>query len=155
MAKFLVVDVPECTRVEDVLRDVARDIERKNRPTVHTTCRCETRREWRPEPTFAPTPRGEKRFGAEFAIDEPRWEDYSWDKKWQWKSDHDAYDNFVSAGNDCVARQMARPEGVVAHRCNAVRKRIEDGPAIGLDLIGETHGDGEWRTRCVCEDFWY
>jgi len=89
------------------------------------------------------------RFGAEFAVDEPRCEDY--DKRWQFESDHEAFDRFVEAGEDCVARGLARPEGVTAHRCNAVRKKLNEAPPmrdeLPSELIGETHW---WETF---EDF--
>ena len=89
------------------------------------------------------------RFGAEFAVDEPRCENY--DKRWQFESDHAAFDRFVEAGEDCVARGLARPEGVTAHRCNAIRKRLNEAPPmrdeLPSELIGETHW---WETF---EDF--
>lgn len=85
------------------------------------------------------------RFGAEFAVDEPRCENY--DKRWQFESDHAAFDRFVEAGEDCVARGLARPEGVTAHRCNAIRKPLCCPPPMDKELIGETHW---WETF---EDF--
>ena len=85
------------------------------------------------------------RFGAEFAVDEPRCENY--DKRWQFESDHAAFDRFVEAGEDCVARGLARPEGVTAHRCNAIRKPLGCPPPMDKELIGETHW---WETF---EDF--
>ena len=85
------------------------------------------------------------RFGAEFAIDEPRRSDY--DNREDFEYDHQLFDEFVSAGEDCVERGLARPEGVTAHRCNAVRKKLNEAPPMGLDLIGETDWwdeDFEW-----------
>lgn len=76
------------------------------------------------------------RFGAEFAIDEPRRSDY--DNFEDFEYDHQLFDEFVSAGEDCVERGLARPEGVTAHRCNAVRKKLNEAPPMNLDLIGET-----------------
>lgn len=76
------------------------------------------------------------RFGAEFAIDEPRRSDY--DNREDFEYDHQLFDEFVSAGEDCVERGLARPEGVTAHRCNAVRKKLNEAPPMNLDLIGET-----------------
>ena len=76
------------------------------------------------------------RFGAEFAIDEPRRSDY--DDREEFEYDHMLYDEFVSAGEDCVARGLARPEGVEAHRCNAIRKHLDEAPPMNIDLIGET-----------------
>jgi len=77
------------------------------------------------------------KFGAEFAVDEPRREDYRCRSKFE--SDHKAYDTFVTAGEDCVARGLARPEGVTAHKCNGIRKPIGCPPPMNLDLIGESH----------------
>ena len=76
------------------------------------------------------------RFGAEFAIDEPRRSDY--DNREDFEYDHQLFDEFVSAGEDCVERGLARPEGVTAHRCNAIRKKLNEAPPMGVDLIGET-----------------
>ena len=78
-----------------------------------------------------------KRFGAEFAIDEPRCEDY--DCRWEFEDDHKAFDKFVEAGEDCVERGLARPEGVTAHRCEAIRQPLGCPPPFGKELIGETH----------------
>jgi hypothetical protein len=85
------------------------------------------------------------RFGAEFAIDEPRRSDY--DNREDFEYDHQLYDEFVSAGEDCVERGLARPEGVTPHRCNAIRKKLNEAPPMNLDLIGETDWwdeDFEW-----------
>ena len=81
------------------------------------------------------------RFGAEFAVDEPRCEDY--DCRWEFEDDHEAFDRFVEAGEDCVERGLARPEGVVAHRCNAIKKPIGCPPPMNKEFIGETHW---WET---------
>lgn len=85
------------------------------------------------------------RFGAEFAVDEPRRSDY--DNRWEFEDDHKAFDNFVTAGEDCVARGLARPEDVAAHRCNAIRKRLDEAPPMNLDLIGETDwwNEDDWE----------
>ena len=76
------------------------------------------------------------RFGAEFAIDEPRRSDY--DNFEDFEYDHQLFDEFVSAGEDCVERGLARPEGVTSHRCNAVRKKLNEVPPMNLPFIGET-----------------
>ena len=87
------------------------------------------------------------RFGAEFAIDEPRRSDY--DNREDFEYDHQLYDEFVSAGEDCVERGLARPEGVTAHRCNAIRKKLNEAPRMGINLIGETdwwaEDDFDWE----------
>ena len=87
------------------------------------------------------------RFGAEFAIDEPRRSDYG--NREDFEYDHQLYDEFVSAGEDCVERGLARPEGVTAHRCNAIRKKLNEAPPMGINLIGETdwwaEDDFDWE----------
>ena len=85
------------------------------------------------------------RFGYGLEVDEPRCEDY--DCRWEFEDDHAAFDRFVEAGEDCVARGLARPEGVTAHRCNAIRKPLGCPPPMDKELIGETHW---WETF---EDF--
>lgn len=85
-----------------------------------------------------------KVFGAGFHIDEPRIENYAFGDEWKFESDKEAFDRFVDAGEDCVARGLARPDGVTEHRVQAIRKRIQDGPAFphetgGNELIGESH----------------
>lgn len=87
-----------------------------------------------------------KRFGAEFKITEPRCEDY--DERWMFEDDHKAFDKFVEAGEDCIARGLATPEGVTTHRCGAIRKPVNCPPPMrnevpGGELIGETHW---WET---------
>lgn len=85
------------------------------------------------------------RFGFQAPpIDEPRASDY--DCRWEFEDDHEAFDKLVDAAEDCVARGLARPEGVVAHKCNAVRKPIGCPPPMNLDLIGET----DWWTTKPC-----
>jgi len=90
------------------------------------------------------------KFGAEFAIDEPRRSDY--DNREDFEYDHMLYDEFVEAGEDCVARGLARPEGVTAHRCNAIRKQLHEAPPMrdeipGGELIGETDwwDENDWE----------
>lgn len=78
-----------------------------------------------------------KRFGAGFEIDEPRWEDY--DDREEFEDDHAAYDRFVEAGEDCVARGLEKPDGVEIQKVNAIRKRIDEAPPMNIELIGETN----------------
>lgn len=88
------------------------------------------------------------RFGAAFEIDEPRCEDYN--KRWQFESDHAAFDRFVEAGEDCVARGLEKKSSAPIHRCNAIRQRVDQLPPVGIDLIGESHYfDEEWK-----KDWW-
>lgn len=147
-AKILVVNLPFGDSVVDALNDIIDDIE----DAREERCGCEeefiprepTRKPWDCSCTRPLQPWGiagkpadkNLTFGAGFNINEPKAADYS--KRWQFESDHAAYDRFVEAGNDCVARGMAAPEGVTLHKCNAIRKRLEDGPVFGRDLIGET-----------------
>lgn len=100
-----------------------------------------------PEWGIGGTPADENlRFGYQAPpIDEPRCEDY--DCRWEFEDDHEAYDKLVDAAEDCVARGLARPDGVIEHKCNAVRKRLNEAPPMNLPLIGETHW---WETF---EDF--
>ena len=91
-----------------------------------------------PEWGVCGTPANENlRFGAEFAVDEPMCENYT--SRWKFESDHAAFDKFVEAGEDCVKRGLARPEGVKTTRCNAIRQRVDQKPPMGQDFIGETH----------------
>ena len=123
-AKILVAEVPFAASLIDVLDDILRDeavceehdcscfapksrVEREpifEAPTFSeptTTCGC--RPTPRPEWGIAGKPADENKvFGAAYEIDEPRQEDYS--HRWQFESDHEAFDKFVS----CV-----RPGGKV------------------------------------------
>ena len=87
------------------------------------------------------TPSPEVRFGAGFEIDEPRREDYATRK--EFLDDHKAFDNFVDAGEDCVARGLERKPGSPITKVNAIRKKVGDTPPIDVPLIGETHW---WKT---------
>ena len=90
------------------------------------------------------TPANENlRFGYQAPpIDEPRCEDY--DCRWEFEDDHEAYDRLVDAAEDCVARGMARPEGVVEHKCNAIRKPIGCPPPMKDELPSELIGESHW-----------
>lgn len=77
-----------------------------------------------------------KVFGAGFEIDEPIARNYR--HRWQYESDKEAFDRFVNAGEDCVARGMGKKSNAPITKVNAVRRRIFDGPPIGLNLVGET-----------------
>lgn len=76
------------------------------------------------------------RFGAGFEIDEPRRSDYL--SRHKFLEDHKAFDRFVEAGEDCVARGLEKPSHARAIKCKAERRRLEDGPPMNLDLIGES-----------------
>lgn len=76
------------------------------------------------------------RFGAEFAVDEPRKDEFfDWD---DFLEAREAFDDFVTAGEKCVDLGLERPKGVNANRCNATRKPIGTSPVTGKDLIGES-----------------
>lgn len=82
------------------------------------------------------------RFGAEFAVDEPRRRDYV--DRDEFEYDHALYDEFVSAGEDCIERGLGRPSDVTAHRCNAVRKPIGCPPPMKDELPSELIGETDW-----------
>lgn len=165
-AKILVAEVPFAASLIDVLGDILRDeavceehdcscfapksrVERKpifeaprfSEPTTTCGCRHTPINGW----GIAGKPADENKvFGACFKIDEPSIESYAFGDEWKFESDKEAFDRFVDAGEDCVARGLARPEGVTEHRVQAIRKRIQDGPAFphetgGRELIGESH----------------
>lgn len=155
-AKILVVNLPFGDSVVDALNDIIDDIEDARVEKHHDWCGCEDdfedevpprepiHKPWDCSCTRPLQPWGiagkpadkNLRFGADFRIDEPRSSDFS--SRAEFIDAHDAFDKFVTAGEDCVARGMAAPEGVTLHKCNAIRKRLEDGPVFGRDLIGET-----------------
>lgn len=78
-----------------------------------------------------------KIFGAGFEIDEPRSEDY--DERWKFESDHAAFDRFVDAGEDCVARGLEKKSDAPIHKVKAIRKSVFEPPVMGVNLVGETH----------------
>jgi len=89
------------------------------------------------------------RFGYGLEVDEPRCEDY--DCRWEFEDDHAAFDRFVEAGEDCVARGLEKKSNAPITKCNAVRKRLNEAPPmrdeLPSELIGETHWwdeDFEW-----------
>ena len=163
-AKILVAEVPFAASLIDVLDDILRDEavcearkcrDFNSRPTFTstprvsrfeapsfsaptTTCSCRTAP--RPEWGIAGKPADEdKVFGACFEIDEPSIESYAFGDEWKFESDKEAFDRFVDAGEDCIARGMGKKSNAPKHKVNAIRKRIEDGPVFGLDLVGESH----------------
>ena len=95
-----------------------------------------------PEWGIAGTPACDnKRFGAEFKITEPRCEDY--DERWMFEDDHKAFDRFVEAGEDCVARGLAKTSDAPITKCQAVRQPVNCPPPMNKEFIGETHW---WET---------
>jgi hypothetical protein len=77
-----------------------------------------------------------KRFGAGFEIDEPKASDY--DKRWQFESDHAAFDKFVEAGEDCIARGLGKKSDAPITKCQAIRQSVNCPPPMNKQLIGET-----------------
>ena len=108
-----------------------------------------TRRSVRNEctrPTAQPIPRwgvcGEpkedknKVFGVNIRVDEPKRSDYS--SRWAFERDHAKFDNLVDAAEACTWANKSNTAPL--HKVNCIRRRIEDGPVFGLNLVGET----EW-----------
>ena len=151
-AKIFVVELPSMGDVFERLADaLLGDIEAPKCEKKHSHC-CESEKENKFREEFVPAPewtvKGKPadenlRFGAEFAVDEPMCQNY--DERWMFEDDHRAFDRFVEAGEDCVARGLARPDGVTAKRCNAIRQRVDEKPPMGVDLIGET----QWWCDCL------
>ena len=75
-----------------------------------------------------------KRFGIRATVDEPRREDYR--SRFEFERDHAKFDRLVDAVEACDWKSA--PEDAKLHRVNAIRRRIEDGPVMGIDLVGET-----------------
>lgn len=75
-----------------------------------------------------------KVFGLHVEVDEPRRQDY-WSRA-QFERDHAKFDRLVEAAEACDWENKSNT--APKHRVNAIRRRIEDGPVIGLDLVGET-----------------
>lgn len=69
-------------------------------------------------------------------IDEPRASDY--DCRWEFEDDHEAFDNYVSAAEDCIARGLEKKNDAPIHRCEAIRQPVGCVPPMGVNLIGET-----------------
>lgn len=148
-AKILVAEVPFAASIIDVLNDVLNDEavcearkcrDFNSRPTFTSTTTCGCRPTPRPEWGIAGKPADENKvFGACYEIDEPSIESYAFGDEWKFESDKEAFDRFVDAGEDCIARGMGKKSNAPKHKVNAIRKRIEDGPVFGLDLVGESH----------------
>lgn len=134
--KILVINDPFDT-LADKLEAVLNEGENIGRPV--------TRPSWerptppRPQWGIAGEPKEDRNkiFGAGFEVDEPRAEDYA--QRWQFEDDHRAFDRFVEAGEDCIARGIIKKNNAPIHKVQAIRRRIEEGPVIGRDLIGESH----------------
>ena len=100
-----------------------------------------------PQPSRCPEPRGwrvggfppedkNKVFGVHIEVDEPRREDYGWDRC-AFERDHAKFDRLVDAAEACDWENKSNTAPKT--RVNAIRRRVEDGPVMGLNLVGETH----------------
>lgn len=76
-----------------------------------------------------------KVFGLNVRVDEPMRQDYS--SQWAFERDHAKFDRLVDAAEACTWANKSNTAPL--HKVNAVRRRIFDGPPIGLNLVGETH----------------
>ena len=158
--KIFVIGVPTFGNVVEKISEALKEAFEKPEPRCSKpawTPRPAPKPQWTPRPNpcgcgatapewgIAGEPACEnKRFGAAFEIDEPRCEDY--DIRWQFESDHAAYDKFVEAGEDCIARGMGKKGNAPITKCQAVRQPLNCPPPMNRDFIGETH----WWD---CEDF--
>jgi len=76
-----------------------------------------------------------KVFGVNIRVDEPRAEDYS--SRWAFERDHAKFDRLVDAAESCTWANKSNTAPL--HKVNAIRRRVEDGPVFGRNLIGESH----------------
>lgn len=101
----------------------------------HTNCTCTQS----PLPqwgvTGEPKEDDNKVFGINVRVDEPRIEDYA--TRWQFERDHAKFDRLVDAAEACDWENKSNTAPL--HKVNAIRRRIEDGPVMNLNLVGETH----------------
>jgi hypothetical protein len=77
-----------------------------------------------------------KVFGINVRVDEPKRSDYA--SRWAFERDHAKFDRLVDAAEACTWSNKSNTAPL--HKVNAIRKRIEDGPVFGRNLVGET----EW-----------
>jgi hypothetical protein len=76
-----------------------------------------------------------KVFGINVRVDEPRAEDYA--SRWAFERDHAKFDRLVDAAEACTWANKSNTAPL--HKVNAIRKRIQDGPVFGRNLVGESH----------------
>ena len=77
-----------------------------------------------------------KVFGINVRVDEPKRSDYA--SRWEFERDHAKFDRLVDAAEACTWPNKSNTAPL--HKVNAIRKRIQDGPVFGRNLVGET----EW-----------
>ena len=99
-------------------------------------CKCCEREDTRPIYGVAGEPKEDanKVFGINVRVDEPRREDYC--SRWAFERDHAKFDRLVYAAEACTWQNKSNTAPL--HRVNAIRRRLEDGPVMGLNLVGET-----------------
>lgn len=159
--KIFVIGIPTFDDVAERIGEALANVFEKPEPrcsklawTPRPVAPCRPKPQWTPRPNpcgcGAPAPEWgiagqpaceNKRFGAGFEIDEPRCEDY--DERWMFEDDHKAFDKFVEAGEDCVARGLAKTSGAPITKCQAVRQPVNCPPPMNKEFIGETHW---WET---------
>ena len=76
-----------------------------------------------------------KVFGINVRVDEPRAEDYA--SRWAFERGHAKFDRLVDAAEACTWANKSNTAPL--HKVGAIRKRIQDGPVFGRNLVGETH----------------
>lgn len=159
--KIFVIGIPTFDDVAERIGEALANVFEKPEPrcskpawTPRPVAPCRPKPQWTPRPNpcgcGAPAPEWgiagqpaceNKRFGAAFEIDEPRCEDY--DERWMFEDDHKAFDKFVEAGEDCVARGLAKTSDAPITKCQAVRQPVNYPPPMNKEFIGETHW---WET---------
>ena len=159
--KIFVIGIPTFDDVAERIGEALANVFEKPEPrcskpawTPRPVAPCRPKPQWtsRPNPCGCGAPAPEwgiagqpacenKRFGAGFEIDEPRCEDY--DERWMFEDDHKAFDKFVEAGEDCVARGLAKTSSAPITKCQAVRQPVNCPPPMNKEFIGETHW---WET---------
>jgi len=162
-AKIFVIGIPTFSDVVEKIGEALADVFEKPEPRCSESAWAHRPEPCKPKWTPRPEPCGcggqapewgiggnpadeDKRFGAAFEIDEPRCEDY--DERWMFEDDHKAFDKFIEAGEDCVARGLAKTNDAPITKCGAIRKPVSCPPPMrdevpGGELIGETHW---WET---------
>ena len=107
-----------------------------NPPRVkHVRCTCEETPLPRWGVAGCPPEDNNKVFGINVRVDEPRREDYC--SRWDFERDHAKFDRLVDAAEACTWKNKSNTAPL--HRVNAIRRRLEDGPVMGVNLVGETH----------------
>ena len=76
-----------------------------------------------------------KIFGINIRVDEPRREDY--ETRWEFERDHAKFDALVDAAEACTWENKSNTAPL--HKVNCIRRRVEDGPPLGINLVGESH----------------